>query len=166
DHPLAEDILRPCCARWNLHSWFAYDSPFASGAFFPDPPNLAPGRCFHAAFGAIFRFQPVLENIELQGPDRAEERYLDESVRLIEGLHDAFLEQLRQSVAKALEMRWRVVVQIREILRRESRHFAEHDAGLFGKRVADEEIVVADDAHDVAGKRFIHSLAFPGEQAL
>src|SRR5262245_34678619 len=109
---MAEDVLRPCCARGNLPSRFAYNSPFAgsSGALFPDPPNLAPGSCFHAAFGAIFRFQPILQNIELQGPDRAEERYFDESVRLIEGLHDAFLEQLRQSVAKALEMRRCVVV--------------------------------------------------------
>src|SRR4051794_38612962 len=132
----------------------AYDSPFygSSGALFANPANLGPGRCFHAAFGAIFRFETVLQNIELQGADGAEERYPGGRVRLIEGLHDAFLEQLRQSLAKALEMRRRIVVQIRETLRRESRHFAEHDVGLFGKRVADEKVVVADDAHNVTGK--------------
>ena len=99
---MAECVLRPCCSRGNLPTRFAYKSPFA-GALFPDPPNLAPGRCFYAAFGAIFRFEPVLQNIELQGPDRAEERYLAERVRLIEGLHYAFPETMRKTNYKRLE---------------------------------------------------------------
>jgi hypothetical protein len=44
--------------------------------------------------------------------------------------------------------------------------FVEEDAGFFAEGVADAEVVVADDADDIAGVGFIDGLAVLGEEAL
>ena len=107
-----------------------------------------------------------MQNLELQRAHSAEQRDADEGVGLFVRLHHAFLQQLREPLAEALEVRGRIVVQKGKALRSESRHFAVGDGCIFGKRVADEEVIVPHEAHDVAGIRFVHGLAIAGEKAL
>ena len=58
----------------------------------------------------------------------------------LEALHHAFLEQLAQPVAEALEVGRHGVLQVREALRGEARDLVVDDGRVLGQRVADGEI--------------------------
>lgn len=85
---------------------------------------------------------------------------------LKEPLNDAFLHELIETFAKAFVMGAGRTLEVGEALGDEARCFVKDDAGCLGERITDAQIVVADDADDIAGLGFVHGLAFAGKEAL
>ena len=98
------------------------------------------------------------------GPTAASSGVLMEELRRYKRLNHAFLQQLVEALAELFVFSRVRIVQIRERFRREARDFLVENFGIGRQRVADAKAVVADQADDVAGIRFIHRLALVAEQ--
>ena len=107
-----------------------------------------------------------MHDFELERADGAEERDALEGVGEFELAGHAFLEELVEAVAEALELCGAGVVEECEALGREAGDFVVGNGGVAGDGVADEEVVVAHDAHHIAGPRLVDGLAVLGEEAL
>ncbi len=84
----------------------------------------------------------------------------------LEGLHDAFLEELFEAGAEFFRFGGARVGDKSEDLGREARDFVVSDRFVLGERVADAERVVADEANDVAGPGDIDGLSLLAEKFL
>ena len=141
-------------------------SSFRGWFFFADPADEIPGRAFQSAIRSIFIFNAVFQHIELQRPDRSQQRDPDSGVGQVVVLRHSFLEQLVQSIAKAFKFGGTAIVQESEAFRRKSRHFVERNSRVFRERIADQKIIVAHQADHVSGPRFVDRFPFPGKQPL
>ena len=119
---------------------------------------------FERARCAVFAFEAILHDLELQRADGGEERNFLHRIAQLEHLHDAFLQELFEALAELFEFAGIRIVQIRKALGREARDFAELDAGLGGERVADAEFIMADEADDIAGEGVVDGLAILPEK--
>jgi hypothetical protein len=69
--------------------------------------------CFEPGFRRVFAFEPVLQHLELQRPDRAKQRtdLRPASNQELELAGHALLQKLRQAIAEALVFRGALVVR-------------------------------------------------------
>ena len=107
-----------------------------------------------------------MHDLKLEWAHRPKERHALDCVGEFELLRDALLEQLVETLAEALEFRCAGVSQIGETLRREAGNLMVGEGGIFRDRIADEKIVIPDDAYDIASPGFIYRLAVLGEESL
>ncbi|MES2469284.1 MAG: hypothetical protein V4675_18405 [Verrucomicrobiota bacterium] len=69
-----------------------------------DLADVAVGAGVEAGLGVVFALETVLDDLELEGADRAEEGEALGAAGDEEGLDDAFLEELGEAFAEALEL--------------------------------------------------------------
>ena len=128
------------------------------------PAQDLPRRVVEARLRAVLTLHPKLHDLELQRPDRAEQRHALRRVFDEERLHHAFLQQLVETFAKAFELRGARTLQPREDFRREARNLLILQRRIDSERVADAEVRVSDESDDIAGERLVHSLAVTAEK--
>src|SRR5262249_27441793 len=116
-------------------------------------PSTAPPRAGNCP---IFRFEPVLDHLELQRTDGAQERGALRRLLDEKRLHNAFLEQLFETLAKALELGGGWALQPGKAFGGKTGNFAEAERGVFGQGIADAEIRVPYESDDIAGIGFVH----------
>ncbi len=115
-----------------------------------DPAQERPGGRLEAGFRAVFAFQPVLDDLELQRPDGGEQGGPRRRRPGGEGLDDALLQELVQPRPEFLRVGGIGVGDVGEHLGRKPRDLVEKDRAVLGQGVADAERIVADEADDVA----------------
>ena len=128
------------------------------------PADDTPRRGFKPGFRAVFAFETELHDFKLQRTDGGKQRCFYRGIAEIQRLDDSFLQQLVEALAKLFVFPSVRIVQIRKRLGREAWDFLVKNFGIGRQRVADAKTVVADEADDVTGVRFVHRLAFVAKQ--
>jgi len=96
-----------------------------------------PRRSFQPCFSAVLALQTELNHLELQWPDRRQQRRLHRGITQVQRLDDTFLQQLLQPLPELLEFRGVRIVQVTERFRRESWNLFIEDFGVSRERVTD-----------------------------
>src|SRR5262249_26617032 len=78
----------------------------------------------------------------------------------IEGLHEAFSQQLIQSFSERFEFCRRWIVKIRKYFRRKSWNLVIDDGRIFGERIANFQIRIPYETQNISWIRFFHNLPF------
>ncbi len=114
---------------------------------------------------AVFAFEPILHDLELQRPDCREQRHFLHRIPQFENLHHAFLQQLLETLAELFELRRIRIVQKREALRRESAESRRKRSCRSSVSVSPmPNSAVPDQPDDIAGIGFVDGLAFLREK--
>ena len=112
----------------------------------------------------VFGRQPLLQHVELQRADHADDGR--RAVLRREQLHHALLGHLLQRFLQLLRLHRVAEPHAAQDFRREVRHAAEQDVLALGQRVADAQRAVVGDADHVAGKGLVGGDAAAGEEEL
>ena len=127
-----------------------------------DPACLMDLDRLVAALGAVFVLQTVLDDLELQGSDRADDLAPVHPAR--EQLRDAFVHQLVDTLGQLLELHRIGVLDVAEQLGREARNAGESQRLAFGEGVADLKVTRVVQPDDVAGVCLVDHRFFLGHE--
>ena len=113
-----------------------------------NPAGLVQAHRFPAALGIVFVLQTVLDDFELERPDRADDLAAVE--RGYEQLRHAFVHELIDAFGQLLEFQRVGVLDVAELLGGERRDAREFELLALGEGVADLEVARIVQADDVA----------------
>jgi hypothetical protein len=108
--------------------------------------------------------QAVLNDIELERANRAEERDALGGVLEVKSLNYTFLQELVETFPESFELGGAWTVQPTKHFRWEARNFVVNERWIFREGVADAEFAMADEADDITGICFIDRFAVTPEE--
>src|SRR5450755_2965376 len=132
--------------------------------FRANPPGELEPAYLEAYGQAIFRVQPLGEDVELQGANDTRDRA--RPIIRQEQLHDAFLGHLPQSFPQLLRFHGIAGLDAAKDFGRETWHPAKDEILAFRQRIANAQGAVVWNADDIAGKSFLGKLTILREEKL
>ena len=128
------------------------------------PFEERPGSGDEFRLGIVLGLEAPLDDFELERTDGGEEGGAGRGVAGVEGLDDAFLQELFETSAIFFGVSSIWIRDVAENLGGETRDLVVADAAVVGERVADAEFAVADKTDDIARPGFVHGLAVAAEK--
>src|SRR5207248_822605 len=129
-----------------------------------DPAGDLVGKPVERDLGPVLVLEAVLQDLELQRADGAEDRVLHAQAALREDLDRAFLAELQEAFLQLLALERVLAAHAREDLRRKPRQLGELERRPFAERVADTQRASVEQADHVARPGLLDDDAVRTEQ--